>query len=327
MKIKNIISIFLIIFVFSIAYAKEKEVVIYTSVDQIFSEPILKLYEKKAKVKVKALYDVEASKTVGLVNRLIAERDNPKADVFWSSEIARTIILKEKGILTPYKSKNAENILDLFKDPDGYWTGFAGRVRVLVYNKKLLKLKELPKSIFDLVNPKWNKKIAMAYPLLGTTATHMAALYTILKEENFKKFLINLKKNNIIIVSGNSVVKDIVACGEALIGFTDNDDVEVGIKMKEPIGMIYPDQDGIGTLLIPNTVALIKNSPHPEEGKKLIDFLLSEKVERMLISLGFAKIPLRKNVKIPLKVMRVNYHEIANNIKISDKLCQRFLIR
>lgn len=82
-------------------------VVIYTSADQVFSEPILKHYETISGVTVKAVYDVEAAKTVGLVNRLIAEKNNPQADVFWNSEIARTIALKERGLLVPYISPSA----------------------------------------------------------------------------------------------------------------------------------------------------------------------------------------------------------------------------
>ena len=105
------------------------EVVIYTSLDQIYSEPILKAYEQKTGAKVKAIYDVEAAKTTGLVNRLIAEKDNPKCDVFWNSEIGRTLILKEKGVLAPCFSPSARDIPDRFKDKDGYWTGFAARAR------------------------------------------------------------------------------------------------------------------------------------------------------------------------------------------------------
>jgi iron(III) transport system substrate-binding protein len=68
----------------------QKEVVIYTSVDQIFSEPILSDFEKNTGIKIKAVYDVEASKTVGLVNRLLAEKGHPRCDVFWNSEVGRS---------------------------------------------------------------------------------------------------------------------------------------------------------------------------------------------------------------------------------------------
>lgn len=94
------------------------EVVIYTSLDQLFSEPILKDFEQETGIKVKAVYDVEAAKTTGLVNRIIAERNHPRCDVFWNSEIGRTIVLKKKGILAPYISPSSKDIPDQFKDLD-----------------------------------------------------------------------------------------------------------------------------------------------------------------------------------------------------------------
>ena len=130
-----------------------EEVVIYTSLDQVFSEPVLQAFEKETGIRVKAVYDVEASKTTGLVNRLIAERPNPRADVFWNSEVGRTLVLKDKGVLTPYVSPSAADIPDQFKDAEGYWTGFGARARVLIYNKDLVPEDRLPVSIFDLTDP------------------------------------------------------------------------------------------------------------------------------------------------------------------------------
>jgi len=145
--------------------APSKEVVVYTSVDQIFSEPILKDFEKATGIKVKAVYDVEASKTVGLVNRLIAEKDRPKCDVLWNSEVSRTILLRQKAVLAPYRSPSGTDIPEKFKDREDFWTGYAARVRVLVYNTKLLKEGEVPKSIFELTDSKWKNKFALPYPL------------------------------------------------------------------------------------------------------------------------------------------------------------------
>ena len=82
-------------------------VVIYTSLDKVFSQPVLTQFERETGVSVKAVYDSEATKTTGLVNRLIAEKDQPQADVFWNSETGRTIVLKRKGVLAPYKSPSA----------------------------------------------------------------------------------------------------------------------------------------------------------------------------------------------------------------------------
>ena len=99
----------------------KQQVGVYTSLDKVFSQPILEAFKKQTGIKVLAVYDSEATKTTGLVNRLIAEKNNPKADVFWNSETGRTIVLKNKGVLASYKSPSAVDIPDTFKDADGYW--------------------------------------------------------------------------------------------------------------------------------------------------------------------------------------------------------------
>lgn len=314
-------SVFLLMF--NTAWAGE--VVVYTSLDQVFSEPILKEFELRTGIKVKPVYDVEASKTTGLVNRLIAEKSNPQADVFWNSEVGRTLVLKDKDILAPYNSPSASDIPSQFKDANGFWTGFAARARVLIYNTNMLKPAEVPKSIFDLTKPQWKSNVALAYPLFGTTATHVAAMYAVLGKEKTEQYFKDLKANGVVIVDGNSVSRDVVVQGEVAVGFTDTDDVNVAIQAGKPVKMIFPDKDGIGTLLIPNTVALINNAPHPGEGKKLIDFLLSKEIEGKLAFSESMQIPVRQDVDRPphvpeynsIKAMQVDYQAIAENLERS----------
>src|ERR671934_2116840 len=71
------------------------EVTIYVSTDRVFSEPILRAYEQKTGVKVNAVFDTEETKSTGLANRLLAEKNRPQADVFWSNEPVRTLVLKK----------------------------------------------------------------------------------------------------------------------------------------------------------------------------------------------------------------------------------------
>lgn len=316
---KHICTIFFLISAcFTQAFADE--VVVYTSLDQVFSEPVLQAFEQESGIKVNAVYDVEASKTTGLVNRLIAEKSNPRADVFWNSEVGRTLVLKKKGVLAPYASPSAKDIPRQFKDKEGYWTGFAARARVLIYNRNLAPQDKLPKSIFDLTQPSWKGKVALAYPLFGTTATHVAAWYSVLGPARTEQYLRDLKANDVLIVSGNATARDVVAQGEVPIGFTDTDDVNVAIQSGKPVNMIFPDKDGLGTLMIPNTVALVKGAPHSEQGKALIDYLLSKKVEQRLAFSDSMQIPVRSGVNWPdhvppyesIHAMEVDYQAIAD---------------
>jgi ABC-type Fe3+ transport system substrate-binding protein len=79
------------------ANKRTDEVTVYVSTDRVFTEPILQAYERKTGVKVNAVYDTEETKSTGLANKLVAEKNNPQADVFWSNEPVRTLVLKSRG--------------------------------------------------------------------------------------------------------------------------------------------------------------------------------------------------------------------------------------
>src|ERR687895_749382 len=137
-----------------------RTVTIYVSTDRVFSEPVLREYEKRTGIRVNAVYDTEETKSTGLANRLLAEQARPQADVFWSNEPVRTLVLKSRGVLAPYQSPSASDVSTTFKDPGGYWTGFSARVRVIAYNKKLVPDQSAPVSVLNLADPKWKGQVA-----------------------------------------------------------------------------------------------------------------------------------------------------------------------
>src|SRR5580704_3605527 len=99
-------------------------VTVYVSHDQVFSEPILRDFEKETGIHVRAVYDTEETKSAGAMNRLIAEKRNPQADVYWANEPIRAEVLRQQGIAAPYISPNGLGIPETFRDPNGHWTGF-----------------------------------------------------------------------------------------------------------------------------------------------------------------------------------------------------------
>jgi len=298
-------------------------VVVYTALDEMFSRPILAKFEEETGIEVRPVYDTEASKTTGLVMRIINEADRPRADVFWNNEIAQTIVLKDKGLLEAYASPAAEAIPATYRDPEHNWTGFAARARVIIYNTDLVQ--EPPTSIMDYLDPKWKGKAAIAKPLFGTTATHAAALFTLWGEEKGQKFFKDLLANDVAVLAGNATVRDMVASGAYAWGLTDTDDANGAIEDGLPAKWLFPDQEegGLGTLVIPNTVALVKNAPHPEAGKTLIDYLLSPEVEKALSELRGMQIPLNPEVDAPenvpnlseIRTMDVDFKDVAWNME------------
>jgi iron(III) transport system substrate-binding protein len=313
----------------------QRQVVLYTSLDQRLSEPILRDYEKRSGVRVNVLYDTEATKTAGLVNRLLAEQAQPRADVFWNSEIVRTIVLERAGVLERYHSPAAADILPAFKDPDGYWTGFAGRVRVLGINPQRLAGEEGPVSFGEMVRPQWRDRFAIAYPMFGTTSFHVAALFALHGETAAREWLTALAGNGPRVVNGNSTARDLMVAGEVPVCFTDSDDVAVALDRGERVTMIVPRVDDRAILLIPNTVALVAGGPHPEEGKALIDYLLSPEVENKLARAPGAQIPLRPGQVWPEAVPRIDlaeagaldYDSVADHLQEALDFCKELFVR
>jgi iron(III) transport system substrate-binding protein len=327
----SLIALFTLLFT---SCEQQREVVVYCTVDQVFSEPILKDFEKEMGIKVKAVYDTEETKSTGVLNRLIAEKNNPQCDVFWSGDPLRNNILKENGITASYHSTATEQIPDYFCEKDNHWIGFSARARVLIYNKKLISADSLPQGVLDFVLPKYKGKFAIANPLFGTTTFHIAAIYGLLGDSISKAWLNGLKANDVVIATSNGDVKKRVMNGQLAFGLTDTDDAFEAKKESDDVDYIFLDQQegGLGSLIIPNAVSAIAKSPNSAEAKLLIDYLLSVQTEAEL-AISCAQMPLIKGVETPddvpsldqIKPMKVDYDHITTKLEAIQGWLKRWV--
>ncbi len=293
-----------------------EEVVVYTSVDDVFARPIAEKFEREKGIRVRLVPDTEETKSTGLLNRLIAEKERPQADVFWSGDPVRAAILKSKGLSAPYRSREAADLPARFSDAGGHWTGFSSRARVLLYNKSA---GFVPSSVEDLAASRWKGKGCIANPLFGTTSMHAAALFQMMGDERARRFFDAMADNGVKLLSSNGEVRRRVASGECAFGLLDTDDAYEAIRDGKPVEVVYPDQEGMGALLVPNAVVLIAKAPHTEAGKAFIDYLLSPATELALAESEAAQLPLRPGVKVPpqvrplekIKPMKVDYARLA----------------
>ena len=302
---------------------RKEEVVLYTAVEQVYCEELFRQFEEETGISVRAVYDTEANKTTGLVNRIISEADRPVCDVFWNNEFIQTIDLQERGLLECYVPAGTEDIPEAYKDPEGYWTAFGGRARVMLVNTELTPEEDYPDSVYDFVNGSFaGEDLALAYPMFGTTRTHAAAMYAELGEEQAREFFQQIADRGVQIVDGNSVTKDMAAAGQVLVGYTDTDDAKDAIQDGAPVIMIFPDQgeDGMETLITPSTVALIKGAPNGENARKLLDFLADARTEQFLIEKGFFDVSVReKQGEFQVKGMALNLRDIYLMLETSAK--------
>ncbi|HEX9792788.1 MAG TPA: extracellular solute-binding protein [Planctomycetota bacterium] len=287
------------------ACGRQADLVVYCSLDREHSERILALFEERTGLKVEGQFDVERNKTVGMVNRIIAERDRPRADVYWNNEIAQTIRLKDLGLTQPYFSESARGIPEDFRDPDHHWTGFAARARVILYRVDLLPAgTRPPQRLDDLADPAFAKSGAMAQPLTGTTLTH----FTVLSEQRgaaaVLDWLERAKAAGLSFGGGNADVMRRVCEGDFVWCLTDTDDAAVARRNGNPVATLHLDQEagGAGTLLIPNTVCMIAGARHPDAARKFLDFVLSPEVEALLAASRSEQVPLHPGVVTPPEV-------------------------
>lgn len=285
----------------------ESDVVVYSALDQEFSFPLLNAFERSTDhdTGVIAKFDVESTKTVGLVNLIIAEKESPVCDLFWNNEIMHTVRLQKLGLLEP-RSWNIEAgyPADMIAS-DGTWVGFAARARVLIVNTDLIpEATDYPTSVAELTDPKWAENCAIARPLFGTTATHFA----VLRESQGREATIDQLKtirDNAVVLSGNKQVAQAVAAGRVAWGLTDTDDAIIEKDNGMPVAIVFPDQapDQVGTLRIPNTLAVIKNSPHQIAAGLLADFLFSPATEDRLAMGNSSQLPISRQSKFPARVL------------------------
>jgi iron(III) transport system substrate-binding protein len=274
---------------FSGAIGSRPVLTVYCAHDSVYSEPILREFERRTGIPLSIRFDTEATKSLGLVELLMRERAKPRCDVFWNNELLGTLDLARAGALEPYKGTGYERIPAGFKDPEGRWTGMAARMRVYIVNTEKMPATDeaLAKALEGNL-----ARMAVAKPLYGTTRTHYTVLWREWGGERLKTWHREVRGRGLKEVGGNATVKNLVADGACDFGWTDTDDFFVGKDEGKPVEML-PVRVGKGsTISIPNTISIIRGTARPAEARKLADFLLSAETELALAKSSSRQVPL-----------------------------------
>ena len=281
-------------------------VTVYASADESVARPVFERFERETGIRVDAKFDTEATKTTGLASALRAERDRPRADVFWSNEMAANAALAAEGVTRRLpEAVLPREVTDRhppsWRSADGTWLALAGRARVVVYVPD--RVSDPPATWTALLAPRWKGRIAMADPRFGTTRGHFGAMKAYWDANAmpgyFEAFAEGLADNQpLLLTSGNAGVVDAVARGEADVGMTDTDDVLAAQARGLKVEMVFPRhafdaaQEGGGTLVIANTVAAVAGCPHPEQAAAFVRWFATEQVERQLADMPARHAPI-----------------------------------
>lgn len=272
---------------------EQETLVVYCSHDSTYSEAILRDFERESGIRLIVRFDTEATKSIGLINLLIAERDNPQCDVFWNNEVLGTIKLQKLGMLQPYKGKGYERIPAQHKADDGSWAGFAARLRVFIVNTE--NMVATRQEIYRRLNANGENalaRVAMAKPMFGTTLTQYTASWGDFGGEAVKRRHRRQHDRGLLEVNGNSVVKDLVASGRCDFGWTDTDDFFLAVDEDKPVDMVPVLLRCERAICIPNSVSIIRGTRRLGAAQRLVNFLLSREVETRLACSPSRQIPL-----------------------------------
>jgi len=293
----------------------------YVSADDALAREVLAACTRATGIEVDAAFDTEANKTVGLERRLIAERDRPRADLFWSSEGFAPLRLAKAGVLRPLPDALVDSWPAPHRDPSGRWIGFAARARVIVSRAGSGAPAPIA-SWADLATPNLARgsvaSIAIADPRFGTTNGHISALASAwnaarargVDAPELDAWLDAMRANGVrVLMGGNAATVEAVATGECAYGLTDTDDALAAIDRGLPIAMSLPrslpaGNAGGGTMLVPNTVCAIAGGPAgPALADPVVAFLISPECEDIIARSPSRNLPLgpRASARVPFE--------------------------
>jgi ABC-type Fe3+ transport system substrate-binding protein len=263
---------------------KEGKLVWYTSMAIDTSKPLLDSFEKEYPF-IKT--DLVRAGEEQLMNRIMTETRAGKwyFDVISTSSIS---VLTERHILTPYFAPERDAFMDLFKDPQGYWTGVFVNNLVLAYNTRMVAHKDAPRNYPDLLDPKWKGQILMDstdYDWFGTLAT-------VWGKEKTVQYMQRLARQEPSWRRGHGLTAQLVGAGETALAWAYSFRIERMKKDGAPVDWADTFDPLVVTI---SGMGLSAKATSPNAAKLLINFATSRKGQEMVREMR--RIPARGDVK------------------------------
>lgn len=274
---------------------------LYTDRHYDTDEELFQLFTKETGVKV----NVVKGKSDELIERLVREGKDTKADLLITADAGRLHRAKAKELLQPVNSEALANSIPAnLRDPDNQWFGLTVRARVIVYPKDRIKPAELS-TYEDLTGPKWQGKILVRSSTNIYNQSLLASFIALNGEEKAKEWAAGMVDNMARQPKGNDrdQVKAVVV-GEGDIAITNtyyigkmlNSSDPEEVKVAKKVGVFFPNQDTTGTHINVSGVGLTKHAKNQENAIKLMEFLVGEKAQKQFAQANY-EYPVNPNVE------------------------------
>lgn len=249
--------------------------VIYSGRSEDLVAPLIERFSDETGVEVEVRYDGSTQ----LATTLLAEGETTEADVFFAQDPAS--LGAAAGLLMQLDSSVLDRVPSRFADDAGRWVGTSGRVRVVVYDRDTVDSSNLPQTLDDLVDPRWQGSIGVA-PTNGSFLAFVAAMILSDGEEATLEWLKRLAANRPVDYPGNSPIVAATDAGEISIGLVNH--YYLLRLQAEGAGQRATNHFLTGSdaasLVMPAGAGIVAGSPQQDLAQQFVVFLLSEESQR-----------------------------------------------
>lgn len=257
------------------------ELTIYNGRREKFIIPLVEKFQANTGIKVNLI----SGKSTEYAHRIIEEGKNTQADVFLANDAGVLEYLRLQDMLTQINSTKLDKIPINYRGKNNTWTGVTVRSRIFMYNKDLITAKEMPKSIFDLTDPKYKGQFAINRAGNESMVSYFTSIKTIIGEEKTLQLMKDIIANNPLILQSHTEVRQAIGSGEVKFGLVNNYHLKVQLTEEglNNVAGIYPDQkeDEIGTFVNVSGAAITKHAKNAKNALLFIEFLLEEDQQKM----------------------------------------------
>ncbi|WP_017471410.1 extracellular solute-binding protein [Amphibacillus jilinensis] len=261
----------LVILVTACGQGDEDELVVYSSRNERFVQPLLDKFSEETGITVRTLHEADAL-------QLKEETGNVQADIFISNDIGALEYLRMEDLLASFDGEGVETIDAPYRADDNSWIAISARSRGFIYNKDMITEEEMPKTMEALMDAEFEGQFAITRGGNGGMIGNVSALRNEWGDERTAEWVEAIKDNAGGIYSGHGDIRQAVGAGEHPFGLVNN--YYYHQQLEEPnnnnVGFIYPDQGegDMGVIANAAGVGLVNGAPNEEDAKAFIEWLL-----------------------------------------------------